>query len=129
MFTSTGKLRYYKDPLKVIVEVDQGISEFYRSLIPKHIRVVRQMYPAHISVVRKEIPPNMDMWGKYNNKLITFEYEHYIYNNYNYFWLNAYCDELEAIRIELGLTGTSAITRSPDNKHKFHVTIANTKGL
>lgn len=31
------------------------------------------------------------------------------------------------IRLELGLTATSSITRSPDLKHDFHITIGNFK--
>lgn len=127
MFLSSGRLKYFQNPYKLIVEVDQGISDFYRTLVPKYIKLNRQMYPAHISVVRKEIPPNLTVWGKYQNRVVEFEYEGYQYNNDTYYWLNVYSKELEEIRAELGLTRVSAITRSPDGRHKFHTTIGNLK--
>lgn len=129
MFTSTGFLKYYTDPYKLIVEVDQGISDYYRSTIPKYIKTNKQLYPAHISVVRKEIPPNLNVWNKYQDKEIEFQYEHYVYNDDVYIWLNVFCDELEFIRKELGLSTCSGITMSPDGRHKFHCTIANRKGI
>lgn len=127
MFYSTGKLAYFTDPYKLIVEVDQNISDYYRSLIPKYIPVKKQMYNAHISVVRNETPINIDMWGKYDALPLTFEYESFIYNDELYYWLNAYSAELEEIRIELGLTKMSDITRPPDHSNKFHITIGNLK--
>jgi hypothetical protein len=129
MFTSTGILKYHVNPYKLIVEVDQGISDYYRSTIPKYFKTNKQLYPAHISVVRKEIPPNLDAWNKYQDKEIEFYYEHYVYSDNTYWWINIFCNELEFIRQELGLPIASGITRSPDGKHKFHMTIGNTKGL
>ena len=127
MIKSVGRLIYSDNPYKLIVEVDQGISDFYYSLIPKSHRVQKQMYSAHISTIRNEIPINIQFWNKYQNKLVEFEYESFIYNDETYYWLNAYSKELENIRIELGLKETSEFTRSPDGLHKFHITIANTK--
>lgn len=129
MFYSTGILKYFSNPLKLIVQVDQGISDFYRTLIPKSHYVQRQMYAAHISVVRKEKPPKMDLWGKHQNRKIVFEYDNMIYNNETYYWLNAYAKELEEIRLELGLPICSPWTRSPDGRHRFHVTIGNIKNV
>lgn len=127
MFYSTGKLHYSNDPYKLIVEVDQNISDYYRSFIPKYIQVNKQMFNAHISVVRKEVPMYLEYWEKYEGKSLDFEYENFIYNDETYYWLNAYSEELERIRLELGLSGLSEITRSPDRRHKFHITICNLK--
>lgn len=129
MFKSSGMLKYFNDPYKLILEVDQGISDFYRKLIPKYIKLNKQLYGAHISIVRKEIPSNINKWKKYQNRIIEFEYENIIYNDETYYWLNAYSSNLEYIRKELGLQTTSEITRSPDGKHKFHITIGNTKNV
>lgn len=129
MFYSVGVLKYFEKPYKLIVQVDYGISEFYRSLIPKYVKVNRQMYAPHISVVRKELPPKMEFWGKYQNKRINFEYDFMVYNNETYFWLNAYARELEEIRLELGLPICSPWTKSPDGRHRFHVTIGNCKNV
>ena len=128
MIKSKGKLIYSLNPTKIILEVDQGIADYYRSTIPKYFKVNKPLYGAHISVVRKE-NVNMNYWNKYNLKEIEFEYRNYIYNDELYWWLNSYSKELEDIRIELGLTGTSDITKSPDGRHKFHITIANNKNV
>ena len=85
------------------------------------------MYPSHISVVRKEVPKNMLAWRKYQGQEIAFEYDSVIYNDETYYWLNAYSSALENIRLELGLESLSKYTKSPDGKHKFHITIGNTK--
>ena len=128
---SVGVLRYTELPaIKLIVEVDPGISDFYRALIPKHIRSNRQMYAPHISVVRKEIPPNMDVWGKYEGHEVVFTYSNRIHMSQNYVWLNVFCTRLEEIRRELGLRVHSDYTLPPEGfNHCFHTTIGNFKEL
>jgi len=127
MFSSVGILRYFDNPYKLIVEIDPGISDYYQALIPKYIRFNKQMYAPHISVIRKESIPNLDLWGKHEGCEFKFEYDNYVYMGTNYLWLNVFSEELENIRLELGLTKTSEITRSPDGRHKFHTTIGNFK--
>jgi hypothetical protein len=129
MFTSIGTLVYSNNPYKLIVDVDNEIGSYYRSLIPKYLQVRKPMYSSHISIVRNEIPPNLNMWGKYQSTQVSFEYESFIYSGELYYWLNAYSSILEDIRIELGLSNLSEYTKSPDGKHKFHITIGNTKHL
>jgi len=129
MFSMVGKLIYSNNPHKLIVDVDDELGRYYRSLIPKSHRIQKPMYPSHISTVRKEIPPNISVWNKYQNELITFNYENFIYNDETYYWLNVSSKRLEDIRIELGLPLHSDLTKSPDGKHKFHLTIANIKHL
>lgn len=129
MFKSVGKLQYHSDPYKLIVVVDPEISNFYQSLIPKYIVFNRQMYVPHISVIRNENIQNIELWGKYDGIDFEFEYENYIYSSSNYLWLNVFSEELESIRLELGLTKTSQITRSPDGRHKFHMTLGNFKNI
>jgi hypothetical protein len=123
MFQSIGKL-IYSEPYKLIVEVDNDIGNYYRSLVPS--RIQKPMFPSHISVVREN---NLlsEFWQKYHNQEIDFYYNHYIYNDDIYYWLEASCDLLECIRTELGLEPTSYYTKSPDGQHKFHITIGNTK--
>jgi hypothetical protein len=89
----------------------------------------KPMYDPHISVIRNEAVPNLELWNKYHNKAFDFEYDNYVYESRNYLWLNAYSEELEMIRLELGLSKTSEITRSPDGRHKFHITVGNFKNL
>jgi len=133
-FVSTGKLVYSDEPLskpltpyKLIVEVDPELANFYRNTIPKKFAVNRSKFPPHISVVRKEIPTNIKFWKKYDNKPIEFEYYDYVFNDETYFWLNAYSKELEDIRVELGLTAMSDLTKPPDGSYTFHITITNIK--
>jgi hypothetical protein len=126
LFTSTGTLRYGNTNL--VLDVDQGIVDFYRAMLPKSIRTNRQMYNAHISVVRKEVPPNMELWGKYAGEQIEFKYSNVIRNGNLYYWLDVWCERLEQIRLELGLPCDSPYTRPPDGFSKtFHVTIGNIK--
>lgn len=131
MFTSVGRLEYSANPYKLIVKVDPEISRYYFYQITQvaHIDLNRQRYAPHISVVRKETPVNLEYWNKYKNLKIIFEYDHYVYNDKTYYWLNVFSEQLESIRKELGLTRVSAITRSPDGRHKFHMTIGNKKDL
>ena len=128
-YNSIGILKYSDNPYKLIVEVDEEISRYYRYLVPKFINLKKQAFPAHISVVRKEIPLNTEFWKKYNNIEINFIYENIIYNDNTYYWLNAFSPKLEKIRLELGLPNISDITCSPDKKHKFHITIGNLKKI
>lgn len=130
LYTSKGTLRYEKrgDAYKLIVEVDQGISDYYRSLIPKWIAVQPQMYPAHVSVVRKETPINVEYWGRYEGEEIAFVYENIVRSGKVYFWLNVFCKRLEVVRLELGLPVRSEYTIPPEGFTKcFHCTIGNQK--
>ena len=132
LYKSIGTLRYENKggKYKLIVEVDQGISDYYRSLIPKWITVNPQMYRAHISVVRREIPVNLEYWGKYEGEKIEFSYEGIVRQGTVYFWLNVFCVRLEEIRKELGLPVRSEYTIPPEGFTKcFHCTIGNQKEL
>lgn len=127
MFKSTGILHYSINPYKLVLDADQDLSDYYRSLIPKYIKVNKQMYGAHISLVRNETPEKLSFWNKYEGKQISFTYENVIYNDSVYYWLNCYCEEFEFIRMELGLTKNSLVTKSPDGRHTFHMTLGNLK--
>lgn len=129
MFRSTGILRYHNEPvLKLVVDVDQAISDYYRSLLPPYKKANPQRYGAHISVVRKEIPPNMQFWGKYEGEEVEFFYAPGVQFGKVYCWLNVWCNRLEEIRIELGLPVTSEYTLPPEGFVKcFHSTIGNYK--
>lgn len=127
IFSSTGTLVYSDSPLKLILSVDQGISDFYFSTVPKTFKIRKQMYPAHVSVVRNSSVPKYEFWGKYSGKVIEFEYEDMVYNDETYYWLNVFCKDLEDIREELGLTKSGDVSLSPDGRHKFHITIGNSK--
>jgi len=134
LYRSVGTLHYTIDhtldphPHKLIVKVDQELSDYYRALIPKYYKVRRQLYPAHVSTVRKENVPNLAAWGKHEGRALSFEYDGYIHNDERYWWLNTFSIELEQIRTELGLPISSKYTLPPSGFTKcFHMTIGNTK--
>ena len=128
--TSTGILKYTPEPNNLKVEIDRGISDFYRSLIPKAIRPQSQAYHPHISVVRKEIVPNVNFWRKYEGEEIEFTYSNIIHFGRVYCWLNVFCKRLEEIRKELGLPVDSPYTRPPEGYFKtFHCTLGNQKKI
>jgi hypothetical protein len=125
LYKSTGILRYGHE--KLIVEVDPGISAFYKSLIPKCYILNPQKYAPHISVVRHE-QPNMENWGKYDGQPVEFFYSNIVHRGTVYWWLNAFSNRLEEIRLELGLPVSSPYTRPPDGFEKcFHITLGNSK--
>lgn len=122
----------YGPKLKAIAIIDQNISDYYRKLIPKYKNAKSQAYKAHITIVRlnKEIPLNMEFWGKYENKNIVFEYNPIVQNDENYYWLDAYSEDISKIRKELGLPEYRDDTKFGGLKRSsYHITIANTKNV
>jgi len=112
---------------KLILQVHSGISDLYRSLIPKYFRVQRQKYEPHITVSRNEDIPIKEFWGKYHNQYIEFWYDNSIQYNDTYYWLNVHSPKLSSIRLELGLPLWAELCRPPDGSDNFHCTIGNTK--
>jgi hypothetical protein len=130
LYKSTGVLRYSETGLNLRLDVDQGISDYYRALVPKWINLNRQAYPAHISLVRKEVVPNMDVWRRHEGERIEFCYSPHIHHGKVYYWLNCFCTRLEEIRLELGLPVSSEYTLPPEGWTKcFHMTIGNLKEI
>ena len=135
-FQSLGRLQY--DPIypeaavqalesglgiRAVLWVDQSLSDYYRSLVPKYEYVQPQMHKAHITVVRthKEVPPNMSFWGKYQNEIIPFEYEDGVKKDHIYYWLSAFSERIAEIRLELGLPIQRDLFKG------YHITIGNLK--
>src|SRR5665213_2976451 len=134
MFISSGTLLYLPwqegSSQKLILQIDQGLSDYYRALCPSYLRLNPQRYPAHISIVRNEVPPLRENWNKHQGKLIEFSYDPFVYNGTIYYWLNVFSTQLEELRLELGLEVSSIYTKPPDGYFKcFHTTIGNNKRL
>ncbi len=130
LFEAKGILKYSVVDIgyKLVVEVDQGIADFYRALIPKARGVNRQRYGAHISVVRKEVPLDLSKWGKYHGEEVEFTYDNEVKWGQVYYWLNCFSKKLEDVRTELGLPVSSQYTRPPGSWIKcFHMTVGNVK--
>ena len=110
---------------KITLELGRDFGNYYQSLIPKCIKTVKQSYPTHITIVRGGIEPiiNMEAWGKYKDKEISFYYMPMFRYYKNVYVLDAFSQELNDIRVELGL--------APYRKgyRRFHITIANDKFL
>lgn len=133
LYRSSGLLSYsIVDPAnyyKLSATADPQIASYYRSLIPKWFKCNGTRYAPHITIVRKEKPLKLESWGKYEGKVIEFEYEPTIYFDETYYWLNCYSKELETIREELGLPIWAKYNCPPDLKHCFHMTIGNRKNI
>jgi len=141
MFPATGILHYEltntAPPYKLIVSIDQAISDYYLSTVPLYHRPYPrpQMHKAHISVVRKETPTNFAAWNKHEGAEIAFEYEHNVRWDGAYYWIDCYSMELEDIRSELELYNkplhpATYHTPMPENtpySKRFHITIGNIK--
>lgn len=129
-YNSFGKLEYSKEPIiKLVLQIDQDLSNFYRKLIPKYLHVNPQAYKAHVSVIMRGInPPNMQFWEKYQNHVVDFEYCSWIFSDEKYYWLSVVSPELEKIRNELGIESVPKPFLNKGQQHIFHMTIGNTKG-
>lgn len=132
MFQSSGVVHYDTDNVqhpKLVVLVDTELARYYRSLLPKSIKINLPLYAPHISVVRKEAVVS-DKWGIYEGRQIQFYYDGVVHMGTVYCWLNIFSVELEAIRLELGLPVHSPYTLPPEGFKKcFHCTLGNFKGL
>lgn len=128
MFTSKGKLEYDdKEGFRVVLKVDQDLSNYYRALTPLYYRVFKPRWAAHITVVRPEydVYPKIRYWEDHAGEEIEFIYDPYVLNGNGYYWINAWSKRLEEIRIELGLQNVSKYALRPAGYDKtFHVTVA-----
>lgn len=128
IYSSTAVVKYEND--KVYALVDQQISDYYRSLIPKYIYVQPQKYKAHITIVRsgKERAPNIIFWGKHEGIIINFKYDSEIKSDSLYFWLDAFSNDIGNIREELGLERfRNDLTFGGIQRTSYHITIGNKK--
>jgi len=127
---STGTLQYndIAAPTSLKVLVDPQIVDYYRTLLPKYIKINPQKYAPHISVIRNTILAPTELWGKYEGEQVQFCYEHQIYYGGAYVWLDCYSTRLEEIMTELGLELSYELNQPIKGfKRIFHTTIGNTK--
>lgn len=121
---SQGKLSYEKGN-RLVAYVNDDLTHFYRSLIPKYIYFNTPKYYPHITIVRGkyEVPLNKKVWNKYNGEKIEFRYSPNIQIDNLYIWIPVESKDIKNIRRELGL---------PDYPHIFktyHITIGNKKNI
>lgn len=133
-FSSSGKLncrdKSPPDSLHVnwFLEVDPGLSEYYRRQIPFFTQ--RQRYDPHITILRNEDYSIFDLGSWYDKpRVFDFKYSHHLYWNDTYVWLAVECEQAEEFRMVLQLPPFSPVTQSPTQEHKFHITLGNRKHL
>jgi hypothetical protein len=124
-FKAEGKIIYdptagkAKNPWWVIVECPKDIIQYYHHWITKEegVKLNKPLFGSHISVVRGEEPSNdkKNLWGRRKEKIVTFTYNHEVGMENDYYWLRVHCQELNELRIELGLP--------PNVEFGFHLTI------
>lgn len=123
-FSGEGILKYSAEgePFRLVAEVDQDLLEYYRWFIPKWVWNQKPGYRAHVSIVRNEViqPELSHVWGKYAGKSISLWYSNFIKWDRKYIWVNVFSEEMEMIRLELGLTRSRALN---PNVGLFHMTL------
>lgn len=126
MFSSTGIL-HYGPGIRIILNIDQGVADYYRHLIPSYYEVHKQKYAAHITVVRsgREKPTNMEAWGRHQGEEVAFQYSPEIQFEEPYWYLHVWSARIGEIRKELGLEEFRFNDGS--NKRCYHISIGNSK--
>lgn len=106
------------------VWVDPEITRYYLTLFPKYWTIQPQRYKPHITFIRFKYEW---FWGDsfeiYDGELIKFEYSHGVYYERPYYFLNVFSQDLDKIRLDLGLTPR----RLFENQQIYHITIGNNK--
>lgn len=123
---ATGIVRYdpHRGDMKArtkwwaVLELDNGISDYYRNQITKHygIKLHQPSWGAHVSILRGEKPRDdlMHLWKKYDGQRFTIKYRPYVRFNGdtcnttnhmigNFWFLDVLAPELSNIRKELEL--------------------------
>jgi len=133
IFYSTGIVKYDLSPVKLYLEIDQGLANYYRSLVPKAYLLRGPAYKAHISIIRKEHVSNIDKMCTYKGEKIEYAYSIDTkidqLGDGRYCWLNVHCKRFEEIRLEIGLPRFRNIKRLENEIPCFHMTIGNFKHL
>lgn len=134
MIKSIGTLRYSRPDgygWRLVLEIDPGISDFYRSLIPKWFTANPQASRPHITIVRVAKPPKTKAWGNYEGEKIEFYYDPYIHQGGAYWWLDCFSKRLDEVAEELGLSLTNPFYDPPAGygRKVWHTTIANIKKI
>jgi hypothetical protein len=127
MFTSYGNLHYDDtDGFRLVLKLNQDLSDYYRMLVPPYYRVYRQGWAAHLTVVRPgtDNPGKIRYWGDYEGEKVEFLYSPYLENGKGFYWFNAWSKRLEQVREELGLVNVSKFALKPEGYNKtFHCTV------
>jgi hypothetical protein len=129
MYSSTATIQYRNDPDGpwVTAWMDQGILDYYFTFIPKSYRVNKPRWKAHATVIRPEDNPLIEgVWGKHDGEKVEFIYDSELFVERGVWWFNLWSKVMEDIRLEMGCSIVSRITKPPWPGYKkcFHCTIA-----
>ncbi len=120
MFVSVGKLEYGGTD-RLVLNIDEGIGDYYYSLIPKWKVKQRPAYDAKITVIRTGIEKPISRWMEFDGQFVPFVYSGVICEEETYYILKAWSKELCKIRIAHGLPPFRV------GYDCFHITIGNKK--
>lgn len=122
---SSGVLRASFDEglTRIALDVDPGIVDVARALVPRYIPLARQRFAPHISVVRESA--HVPGWQACDGREVPFLYCPEVVPGEVYYWLRAESPELRKLRASLGLPQMDWYTYPPDLEDCFHITVGN----
>ena len=90
----------------LLMKVDPGIVDFYSWLSLKNgWNIVRgSRWGPHISIVSGEKPKNVKLWNSLPGRKYQFNYSIDLHHDGTFIWLPVQSNELEQLRMDLGLT-------------------------
>jgi hypothetical protein len=124
--TGIGKVVYSPsvkgkcDPTWVILQCDDDIVDYYKWFLNKRgVKLDALMWGSHVSIIRGEAYDkinnnNIEKWKYNDGQYIEFKYGDLVTNGIHW-WLEVQSDELEQMRLNLGL--------KPRPDFGFHITI------
>lgn len=112
VFSSTGRLVYdkKKEPLLdyACIYTSNSLSRYYQKFLQRSLGLnsINEVYRSHITVINHNeiVPP--ELWGKYQNEIIEFNYSIEVKSAGPYFWLPVVSTRVTEIRAEMGLPAT-----------------------
>jgi len=108
---------------RLALDVDPGIVELARALVPRYVPLQKQRYAPHISVIREhELLPG---FFAHDGREIPFVYDPEVVVGDKYYWLRAESPTLRALRTSFGLPPLVWYNRPPDDQDHWHITIGN----
>ncbi len=109
---------------RLVLEVDPGIVEYARAVVPPHVRLNRQKHAPHVTVVSGSGDERLKL---FDGVAVRFTYDPRIVEGEVYWWLRVRSAPLLRLREALGLPRHDVHTRPPDGSECFHITVGNVK--
>jgi hypothetical protein len=105
----------------LMAKASRSIADYYIHRVRKELGVHGNLplWSAHVTVTRGEAPKFSRFWKKYAGKEVVIRYSENIQVTDKYAWATVESEDLEDIRVELGLT--------PRPRCPYHLTLMNFK--